>query len=528
MKIKTNCTDNGNVKMDPRNHFENRKSLNFLIIVCFAIFTFFSACKKDYTFTVTFNSNGGSTVAAQTITKGEKTTEPDEPTKEGYTFAGWFTDNVFTDKVIFPFSATSNITLYAKWLVVNWISISNPDELNAIRDNLSGNYFLTTDISLAKYDNWEPIGTDEDNAFTGNLDGNWYKITALSINRPEELYIGLFGCIDNGSVCNLGIEIASGGVNGGKKYLTGSGFVRGAYVGGIVGVINNSTITNCYSSGNVTATAATVNAASGGIAGNVINSVITNCYGSGNVTATNTKDAFSGGIAGYIENSTITNCYSSGNITASLSGGIAGGIASNSVITNCYNSGNITATYWMLALSGGITGYVNNSKINNCYNIGNIDIGNTLTAFCGGISGEVANNSIITNCYSTGNITNIVTDSYSGGIIGYLHNSIITSCAAINPIISSTHYAGRIVGYTDGTEPVISNNFAFYEMQSLGVAFNTNLANHGISKTLKELQTQTTYSGAVNGDGLGGLGWDFTNTWKMPAGGGYPILYWQD
>jgi hypothetical protein len=46
------------------------------------------------------------------------------------------------------------------------------------------------------------------------------------------------------------------------------------------------------------------------------------------------------------------------------------------------------------------------------------------------------------------------------------------------------------------------------------------------------LNTQSTYSNTVNGDGLGGLGWKFggndANPWKMPAGGsGYPILYWQ-
>ena len=55
---------------------------------------------------------------------------------------------------------------------------------------------------------------------------------------------------------------------------------------------------------------------------------------------------------------------------------------------------------------------------------------------------------------------------------------------------------------------------------------------YGVTKTDAQLKAQTTYSGAINGDGLGGLGWTFGSTddapWKMPAGGtGYPIFYWQ-
>jgi hypothetical protein len=47
------------------------------------------------------------------------------------------------------------------------------------------------------------------------------------------------------------------------------------------------------------------------------------------------------------------------------------------------------------------------------------------------------------------------------------------------------------------------------------------------SKTDNELKTKATYEGAVDSDGLGGLGWDFTNIWKIDEGSGYPILKWQ-
>lgn len=66
-------------------------------------------------FEVTFNSNGGSKV------KDEKTVEgivkkPADPTRTGYTFKGWYTDNgTFEDKFNFDTKITKKTTLYAKW-----------------------------------------------------------------------------------------------------------------------------------------------------------------------------------------------------------------------------------------------------------------------------------------------------------------------------------------------------------------------------------------------------------------------------
>ena len=66
-------------------------------------------------FTVTFDSNGGSVVANQTVREGEKAVEPTAPTKDGYTFGGWYTDSALTERFSFNTVITANITLYAKW-----------------------------------------------------------------------------------------------------------------------------------------------------------------------------------------------------------------------------------------------------------------------------------------------------------------------------------------------------------------------------------------------------------------------------
>lgn len=67
------------------------------------------------TFTLTFNSNSGSSVTAQTITKGSLATQPSNPTRSGYTFVNWYSDSALTKVFDFKTAITANTTIYAKW-----------------------------------------------------------------------------------------------------------------------------------------------------------------------------------------------------------------------------------------------------------------------------------------------------------------------------------------------------------------------------------------------------------------------------
>ena len=67
-------------------------------------------------YTITFNSNDGTSVASQNVNAGEKLTEPSTPTKEGFTFDGWYEDSTFSKKFDFNTPITDNMTLYAKWI----------------------------------------------------------------------------------------------------------------------------------------------------------------------------------------------------------------------------------------------------------------------------------------------------------------------------------------------------------------------------------------------------------------------------
>ena len=65
--------------------------------------------------TVTFNSNEGSEVAAQSVDYNGTATKPEDPTKEGFIFGGWDSDEDLTEAYNFSTKVTADITLYAKW-----------------------------------------------------------------------------------------------------------------------------------------------------------------------------------------------------------------------------------------------------------------------------------------------------------------------------------------------------------------------------------------------------------------------------
>lgn len=81
----------------------------------------FAACNKvdaqEKTFTITFDSMGGSNVPSITIKDGETFVMPANPTKSGYIFAGWYLDASYVELFEEGISINGNLTLYAKWKI---------------------------------------------------------------------------------------------------------------------------------------------------------------------------------------------------------------------------------------------------------------------------------------------------------------------------------------------------------------------------------------------------------------------------
>ena len=106
------------------------------------------------TYTVTFDSDGGSAVTGQTIEKGKTATKPENPEKAGHTFVGWYNGDTEFD---FDTPITGNITLKAKWTVNQYKVTLNPNypdgKTGTFKDKggntISENLVLTYDYNTA-------------------------------------------------------------------------------------------------------------------------------------------------------------------------------------------------------------------------------------------------------------------------------------------------------------------------------------------------------------------------------------------
>ena len=117
-------------------------------------------------YTVTFDTQGGSKIDSIRVIRNGTVTKPEKPTKEGYTFEGWFTDQEC--KVAFDFDTrvTKNITLYAKWTEeqpeepTDPVEPENPDEWENPFDDVDKDDWFYDDVKNAYENGWFTGVTD--------------------------------------------------------------------------------------------------------------------------------------------------------------------------------------------------------------------------------------------------------------------------------------------------------------------------------------------------------------------------------
>lgn len=66
-------------------------------------------------YTVTFDSQGGSDADSVQVSRNQTVAKPDDPVRDGYRFDGWYTDPEGTQSYDFETNVTQSFTLYAKW-----------------------------------------------------------------------------------------------------------------------------------------------------------------------------------------------------------------------------------------------------------------------------------------------------------------------------------------------------------------------------------------------------------------------------
>ena len=93
------------------------RALDWIIGICIAvILVVFALEMRNPGFTVTFDSKGGTDVPAQNQMYGQLLEQPEAPTREGYTFTGWYKDSIcYIPWDMEKDTVESDMTLYAGW-----------------------------------------------------------------------------------------------------------------------------------------------------------------------------------------------------------------------------------------------------------------------------------------------------------------------------------------------------------------------------------------------------------------------------
>lgn len=146
--------------------------------------------KKDPVYDVTYNLDGGTNAATNPAKiDGSKEITLANPTKEGFAFEGWYTDNAFQNKVEkIAVGAAANVTLYAKW---SESTGEDPTEYT-ITYHLDGGTNASTNPS--KYDGTAAI-TLADPSRAGYTFKGWYTDSNFG-TKITEIAAGTTGNLD--------------------------------------------------------------------------------------------------------------------------------------------------------------------------------------------------------------------------------------------------------------------------------------------------------------------------------------------
>ena len=463
----------------------------------------------------------------------------------------------------------------------NWTPIATVEDLDNIREDLSGAYYLTADIDLSGQE-WTPIGT-QSQPFTGLFSGCGYTIRNLTISsRTSSISdYGLFGALGGrAQVLDLGLE----NVNIDLDNSSGS-----IGVGGLAGTVTNRIgsgiiIQNCYVTGRIA-----VNGGSayvGGLFGRTVlgsggapagaSLYLNACYNRASVTASAYSSSVGvGGLIGAamlptygeIRNSllAIENSFNAGDMTgfsfnsSAYAGGLVGSDGVNTAVVTSYNSGAVTATGGGGSednyAAGGLAGYCDGFVADQCYNSGDVSaIYNNVGGgyvyendyMAGGFVGRCGYPVQTIDGYNSGDVysENSLGESRAAGLIGlvqavpkdlYLGSSssvTFNGTYVLSDSVSASGYDEDVsvaLVYTTNPEPDKWVDNGFGNVLQPGtkspVTSNTAVAVEGITGNAED-NAYRRISRDQAADLIGTAGWD-TATWKMMSGYDYPQLSWQ-
>ncbi|MCJ2081730.1 beta strand repeat-containing protein [Methylobacterium sp. J-090] len=358
--------------------------------------------------------------------------------------------------------------------VASYMLVNTANDLQNMRNNLTGSYAQGRDIDAAAASGFSPIGgLGEGQAFSGTFDGQGLRISNLTINQPTLDNVGLFGVTTNAQLSNIALF---GTVLNGRNN-----------VGGLVGSATRGSIVN------VSNTRA-VNATTG----------LGSVDGIGNV----------GGLVGLLDGA-ITNGSTSVNVTGSGSGSSIGGLvgavrqvgADTPFVSRSFASGVVrgVSTSGLNAI-GGLVGTVENGRVEQSYANGAVAGAGSV----GGLVGDLVNRGTISATYATGLVSNAAAAGSAGGLVGS-----ITAAAGLGASVDQSYSTGLVTGAgtlgglvgTANGQATVTN--AYWDAQTSGRLTSAG----GTGQTTAQLQ------GALPGG--------FNPTIWSRAAGTYPYLSWR-
>jgi len=219
------------------------------------------------------------------------------------------------------------------------------NDIGASPGDWNKHFRLAADLDMSNYTGaaYNIIGTSTTQPFSGLFDGSNHEIFDFSVTTTQEFYTGLFGCV-SGEVRNLGLV---------KPFV----LAQGSRVGALVGYLDHGQVTSCYARGGRVSGGDDIGGLIGRSAGRIFKS-----DSSGTVSG----DTFVGGLVGLITDETVTTSYSKAEVSGNRNvGGLVGKTADElSAVSNSYATGAVTGDSYVGGLVGQVergaaqTGYV--------------------------------------------------------------------------------------------------------------------------------------------------------------------------
>ncbi|MDK9726386.1 MAG: YDG domain-containing protein [Sterolibacteriaceae bacterium MAG5] len=265
-----------------------------------------------------------------------------------------------------------------------WMLVNDVNQLQAMNTNLSGNYALGKNIDASATAGWNPNGSggyygfvpvgNNVTKFTGAFDGLGHAIDGLTVNRPGDTYVGLFG-MSQGVVRNVGMTSCD---------ITGDWII-----GGLIGENHTGTISNVYVTGRVRSNAG----------------------------------RHAGGLVGANDPlGTVSNSYSTATVNGYLF--VGGLVGSNSgTVSSAYSTGAVSGS----GLVGGLVGYTSGGTISNSYAIGSATGSGGGTTGVGGLVGYNSGGGTVSKSYATGAVSGPHASDGVGGLVGFNANGSIAN-----------------------------------------------------------------------------------------------------